>query len=124
MCAGNWSDPMTFAAVFAIIVGAGMFGQWLFFYVTGQIVELKTEPVRIGFHLAGECLTAVALIVGGAGLLLDLSWSRSLLLLAMGMLFYTAVVSPGYFAQKGQWPLVVMFAVLLLLALVATALLF
>lgn len=115
---------MTFAAVFAIIVGAGMFAQWLFFYVTGQIVELKTEPARIGFHLAGEFLTAIALIVGGAGLLLDLGWSRSLLLVALGMLFYTVIVSPGYFAQKGQWPLVGMFAVLLVLALTATALVF
>jgi hypothetical protein len=31
----------------------------------------------------------------------------------------TAVVSPGYFAQQGQWPLVGMFAVLLALAVVS-----
>ena len=27
----------------------------------------------------------------------------------------TVIVSPGYFAQQGQWPLVFMFAVLLVL---------
>jgi hypothetical protein len=31
------------------------------------------------------------------------------------MLAYTVIVSPGYFAQQGQWPLAGMFAVLLAL---------
>jgi hypothetical protein len=39
------------------------------------------------------------------------------------MLTYTVLVSPGYFAQLGQWPLVAMFAVLLILTLVSYALL-
>jgi hypothetical protein len=34
------------------------------------------------------------------------------------MLFYTAIVSPGYFAQKGDWAYVVMFGVILVLAIV------
>jgi len=33
------------------------------------------------------------------------------------MLLYTLIVSPGYFAQKGQWAFVGMFAVILVLAL-------
>jgi hypothetical protein len=35
------------------------------------------------------------------------------------MLAYTAIVSPGYFAQQGQWPLVGMFAVILALDIVS-----
>jgi hypothetical protein len=35
---------MIFAAVFALVVGAGMIGQWLFSLATGQVPELKTEP--------------------------------------------------------------------------------
>lgn len=31
----------------------------------------------------------------------------------MGMLFYTAVVSPGYFAQQGQWSWLVMFVLII-----------
>ena len=60
---------MTFAAWYAIIVGVLMFGQWAFFLLTQQVPELKTEPVRISFHLAGEFLTADALITGGVSLL-------------------------------------------------------
>jgi hypothetical protein len=35
------------------------------------------------------------------------------------MLLYSVIVSPGYFAQLGQWTMVAMFVVLLILALVS-----
>lgn len=35
----------------------------------------------------------------------------------MGMLFYTVIVSPGYFAQKGQWAWVLIFGALLILGI-------
>ena len=110
---------MVFAAVFAIIVGLGMMGQWAASYRTGQIPELVDEPIRIGFHIAAEIITAVALVISGIGLLLRQPWANSLYLIAAGMLFYTAVVSPGYFAQKGQWAWLIIFAVLITLGLVS-----
>jgi hypothetical protein len=113
---------MTFSAVFALIVGAGMIGQWLFFLATGRVPELKTEPLRIRFHLAAEFATAVVLVVGGLALLTGQTWGRWFYLLAVGMLLYTVIVSPGYFAEKGQWAFVGMFAVVLLLALVSLVL--
>jgi hypothetical protein len=113
---------MIFAAIYAIVVGAGMIGQWLFFLATGQVPELVTEPLRIRFHLAAEFATALALLAGGLALLTGQAWGRWFYLLAMGMLLYTVIVSPGYFAQKGQWAFVGMFAVVLLLALVSIAL--
>ncbi|MGD8625314.1 MAG: hypothetical protein PVJ34_12300 [Anaerolineae bacterium] len=112
---------MIFAAVFALVVGAGMIGQWALFLATGQVPELQTEPLRIRFHLAAEFATALALIVGGLALLANQPWGRWLYLLAVGMLLYTVIVSPGYFAQKGQWAFVAMFAAILLLALVSLA---
>jgi hypothetical protein len=113
---------MIFAAIYAIVVGAGMIGQWLFSLATGQVPELVTEPLRIRFHLAAEFATALALLAGGLALLTGQAWGRWFYLLAMGMLLYTVIVSPGYFAQKGQWAFVGMFAVVLLLALVSIAL--
>ncbi len=113
---------MVFAAVYAIVVGAGMIGQWLFFLASGQVPELVTEPLRIRFHLAAEFATALALLTGGIALLTHQAWSQWFYPLAIGMLLYTVIVSPGYFAQKGQWPFVGMFAVLLILALVSIAL--
>ena len=115
---------MIFAALYALVVGLGMIGQWAFFLVTRQVPELKTEPVRIAFHLAAEFLTAVVLIVSGVGLLVSASWSHPLYLVSIGMLLYTSVVSPGYFAQERKWPLVAMFALILMLALLSLALVF
>ncbi len=43
---------------------------------------------------------------------------RTASFVSLGMLFYTVIVSPGYFAQQGVWALVAMFAVLLVLGLV------
>jgi hypothetical protein len=113
---------MVFASVFALVVGVGMIGQWIFFLATGQVPELETEPLRIRFHLAAEFATAIALLVGGIALLTGQPWGRWFYLLATGMLLYTVIVSPGYFAEKGQWVFVGMFATLLLLALVSIVL--
>ncbi len=109
---------MRFSAIYSIVVGLLMLAQWVFFLSAGAVPELKTEPIRISMHLAGEFLTAACLIVGGAALLRGLSWGRWLSLVAAGMLAYTVIVSPGYFAQQGQWPLAGMFAVLLVLDVV------
>jgi hypothetical protein len=113
---------MIFTSIFALVVGAGMMGQWLFFLVSGQVPELKTEPLRIRFHLAGEFATAIALLIAGLALLTGQAWSRWFYPLSIGMLLYTVIVSPGYFADKGQWVFVAMFAVLLVLALISLAL--
>lgn len=113
---------MVFASLFALVVGAGIIAQWLFFLATDQVPELETEPLRIRFHLAAEFATAVALMVGGTALLTGQAWSRWFYPLSMGMLLYTVIVSPGYFAEKGQWAFVAMFAALLVLTLISLAL--
>ena len=113
---------MAFVSWVAIVVGVGMIGQWRVSLAARRVPELKTEPVRIAFHLAGEFLTAIALIAGGAGLLAGAPWGRPAYLVSMGMLLYTVIVSPGYFAQRREWPMVGMFAVLLVLALVCLGL--
>lgn len=114
---------MKFSAWYLILVGVLMFGQWGFFLAAGSVPELQTEPYRIGFHLAGEFATAACLIAGGIGLLRRNHWGRGFALFAAGLLAYTAIVSPGYFAQSGQWVLVGMFAVLLALDVVSAAIL-
>ena len=86
---------MTLAASYAITVGLGMIAQWSASYATGKIPELSTEPIRIRFHIAGEMVTALSLLAGGIGRLASQEWAPSLYFVAMGMLFYTAIVSPG-----------------------------
>ena len=110
---------MVFSALFGIVVGLAMIGQWLFLYLSKNIPELKDEPIRISFHMAAEIITALCLIISGIGLLAGLGWSKNLFLVSLGMLFYTAIVSPGYFAQKGDWKWLGMFATLIAAGLVS-----
>lgn len=113
---------MTFAAVFAIIVGIGMIGQWTFSLISKQVPEVRSEPIRIAFHIAAEMATAVCLIVAGIGLLAATSWGVLVFPIAIGMLFYTAIVSPGYFAQQGQWIWLVIFLILIILGIISIVL--
>jgi len=110
---------MRFPSGFAIFIGACMLAQWTWFLFSGSVPELHSEPVRLGFHLAAETLTALLLIVAGGAGLGSKRWARPLLLVSLGMLLYTVIVSPGYFAQRGQVGFVVMFAVIFALACVA-----
>jgi hypothetical protein len=108
---------MRFTAWYAIFVGIMMIAQWTFFLMTGSVPEVQSEPIRLAFHLAAEFVTAISLIVAGGAVLRSKPWGRTFILAALGMLMYTVIVSPGYFAQQGQWLLVGMFAVLFVLAI-------
>jgi hypothetical protein len=111
-----------FAGLYGLLVGIMMFAQWLFFLITGQVPELHTEPYRIALHLAAEFITALGISVSAIGLIMQTTWGAKAYLLFSGMLVYSMVASPGYFAQQGQWALVGMFAVLLALAMVSLSL--
>jgi hypothetical protein len=104
---------MKFPAWYGIIVGCSMFVQWAISILTGGVPEFQSEPWRIGFHLAAEFSTALMLILGGLAVLRLAAWGRPVLLIGLGMVIYSEIVSPGYFAQLGQWSMVGMFIVLL-----------
>jgi hypothetical protein len=112
---------MKFAAWYGIVVGLLILGMWSFFLVSDQVPELETEPFRISFHLAAEFTTAISLVTGGIGLIRNLSHARNVYFVATGMLLYSLIVSPGYYAQKGQWAFVVMFTLLIVLTLISVA---
>ena len=63
-----------------------MIGQWSVSLIGKQVTELKTEPYRIWFHLAGEFVTAAMLIIASAALLTEQSWAIDTYLSAFGML--------------------------------------
>lgn len=113
-----------FPIIFGAVCGIGMFAQWILFIVTGQVPELQTEPYRIAFHLAAEGITALGLIVSSIMLLKQSHTGKILYAIACGMLLYSVIVSPGYFAQLGQWEFVAMFAVLFSLAVLSLMVLF
>ncbi len=104
---------MRLAAWFCLAVGALIPLQWGFFLATGQVPELRTAPVQIALHLAAEACTSALLLAAGAGALRRRPWAHPAALVGLGMLCYTVIQSPGYFAARGAWPAVAMFAALL-----------
>ena len=95
------------------LVGLLMITQWTLSILMGGVPDLDSAPWEIAFHLAAEVSTAIVLILGNMAALRSISWSKQVLLLGLGMVLYSEIVSPGYFAQLSQWLFVVMFAILL-----------
>ena len=110
---------MKFPAWYGIGVGVLMIAQWTLSILAGGVPEFENAPWEIAFHLAAEMSTAVVLLIGGIAALRSLAWSKQVLLLGLGMVIYSEIVSPGYFAQLNQWIFVAMFAVLLFGATIA-----
>jgi hypothetical protein len=110
---------MKFPAWYGILVGFLMIAQWVFSILAGGVPEFENAPWKIAFHLAAEMSTAVVVILGGIAALRSVTWSKPILLLGLGMVIYSEIVSPGYFAQLNQWAFVAMFVLLLFGAVIA-----
>lgn len=105
-------------AIYSLFIGILMIGMWSMFILTGQVPEIATKPVEIMLHLLAEFITAILLIGGGIGLLKKIKIGYNLNLVALGMLLYTLIVSPGYYLQKGDWAFVGVFVLLFISTLV------
>ena len=105
-------------AIYSLFIGILMIGMWVMFILTGQVPEMATKPAEIMLHLLAEFTTAILLIIGGIGLLKKMKIGYNLNLVALGMLLYTLIVSPGYYLQKGDWAFVGIFALLFIFTLI------
>lgn len=105
------------AGIYSIVIGIFIIGMWIMFYFIWTIPELATEPARILLHITAELITAVALIIGGWGLLTHRAWGYQIYMLSTGALLYTMIQSPGYFLHTGETGLVVMFAALIIIVI-------
>jgi len=108
----------TIVTTYAILIGVSIIGIWITLYVTGSIPEFDTEPIRIGMHMIAEITTGIILILGAYGLLNNKKWGYNVYLISMGMLIYTLIVSPGYYAEKSNYFFVGMFTIILLFTII------
>jgi hypothetical protein len=102
------------SGIYAIVIGIGIIGLWTMLYLTKQIPELKTEPIAIAFHITAEMVMGILSLLSGIFLLIGLPWAAHFFILAMGLIIYAVINSAGYYAQKNQWPFVIMFAIILI----------
>jgi hypothetical protein len=104
-------------ACLQLVVGMALVAVWSLLLATGQVPEVQQGRVDIWFHVAAEMVMAGLLLAAGTALLRRAPRARLLSALALGWLGYSAVNSPGYYAQTGEWAVVGMFG----LAMAATA---
>jgi hypothetical protein len=108
-----------YLTIFCLATGAGIPLYW----VTPAGRRATREPGReIRFHVLAEIATGFALIVAGAGILADAGWATKVCALALGMLVYTLLGSPGRYLDRGDRRTVMLLAVTWLGAIPAVVL--
>ena len=101
-----------YLAIVPILIGLGMLGFWAVAVATRRVPEIDSGGIEIWFHIAAEAVTGVVLIFGGIAVLIDGESPLTVVLssLGLGMLVYTLIVSPGYYVERRDAPLLWMFA--------------
>ena len=104
---------MKYPSWYAIFVGSLVILFWGGLILSGNVPEFESEPLAIALHIMAEVGMATTLLAGGWGVLKARGWGRPGLLVGLGMLIYSAVSSAGYYAQAGNWSIVLLFAAIL-----------
>ncbi len=104
---------MIVAAFFNVIVGLIIIYQWFISLRKEDVPEMDTSPKTILTHTIAEMVTALTLIMSGIFLLQEKGKGYLLYLLSTGMLIYTIINSAGYFWDKKNYTVVIVFGALL-----------
>jgi hypothetical protein len=107
----------TLVAIYSILIGIFMMGFWSYAVISDRI-PAEEKPWAITFHLFSEFTTAILLIISGNGLVFNTDWGKYLSLLALGMLLYIVIYSPGYYLQKNNMPMAIMFIILIVMTVI------
>jgi hypothetical protein len=106
------------ATVFAFGAGAIILAVWLWRYASGALAdEFAANALLAWGQLAGEILTAAALIGAGYGLVTNAGWARKFYLVATGMLLFAGLHGLGRHAGSGDTGIVILYLVIGVLAI-------
>ena len=104
---------------YSIFLGISVIAMWTMILLTATPPEGKTE---LSFHLFSEFLMAILCLFSGILLLRKKSISRLLNILGLGMVIYSVLNAAGYYGEKNEIPMMILFIVLLILTSVAISL--
>jgi hypothetical protein len=103
-------------AYYSIFVGISVIAMWTMILLTETPPEGKTE---LSFHLFSEFLMAFLCLVSGILLLIKKPLSRGLNILGLGMVIYSVLNAAGYYGERNEIPMMILFILLLILTTVA-----
>jgi hypothetical protein len=107
-------------AGYSIFLGISVLGMWAVILSTQEVPE---GPAELTLHLIAEFLMALSALAAGIGILLKKRFGKGLCLAAHGMVVYSVLNAAGYYAQRGEYLLPLMFMLLLLASLWSISLL-
>jgi hypothetical protein len=103
-----------------IFIGVSVIALWITILNGTELPEGKTELV---FHLLSEFLMAIICIVSGVKLFYNKSGGKTLGIFGLGMVIYSVMNAAGYYGEKGESEMVIMFIVLAVTSVIAFILL-
>jgi hypothetical protein len=103
-------------AYYSIFIGISVLAMWTMILLTETPPEGKTE---LSFHLTSEFLMALLCLVSGLLMLKNKPASKLLNIMGLGMVIYSVLNAAGYYGEKNETPMMIMFIVLFILTSVA-----
>lgn len=103
-------------AYYSIFIGISVIAMWVLILQTETPPEGKTE---LSFHLFSEFLMAVLCLISGVLLLGKKPVSRWLNTMGLGMVIYSVLNAAGYYAEKNETSMMILFIILLILTSIA-----
>jgi len=108
------------ASIYTLIIGIAMLCMWFMLLIKRKVPELNTKPTQIYFHFGAEFLTAIMLIIGGIGLIMNQFWGTTIFFIAIGLAIYSTINAAGFYGHLKDWPMFIMLLVFTFLSLLIT----
>lgn len=102
--------------IYSILLGMSVIGLWLMI-LNNQV--LPEGRIEMAFHLFSEFLMATICIAGGILLLRRNKAGKPFTLVGLSMVIYSVLNAAGYYGEKHEMPMALMFIVLFLVTAVA-----
>ena len=101
--------------VYSLAIGVAVIALWLIILSGSSMAEGKLEQ---SFHLASEFLMATFLIVSGILVLSRKHPGRLFNMAALGMLIYSVLNAAGYYGERGDTPMLILFILIAVISIV------
>lgn len=106
---------------YSILLGVSVIGLWVMLLINQEQPEGNIE---LAFHLFSEFLMAMLCLTGGYLLLKKKVIGKTLNLFGFGLVIYSVLNAAGYYGQRNEYIMLIMFVVLFILTSVFTLMLF
>ena len=103
-------------AYYSIFLGLSVIAMWIMIQLNGSPQEGNIE---LSFHLFSEFFMAFICVYSGILLLKQNQTGRLLNLTGLGMVIYSVLNAAGYYGERGDFSIMIMFTVLMILTIIA-----